>query len=51
MQTITTRKYKMKHKDHYNDAYIVELSQKILNVMPEFEAQKFCAKKRGEQSQ
>ena len=33
----------MKHKDHYNDTYIAELSQKILSVMPEFKAQKFCA--------
>ena len=38
----------MKHKDHYNDAYIVELSQKILSVMPEFEAQKFCAMLQGQ---
>ncbi|WP_276951591.1 MULTISPECIES: hypothetical protein [Helicobacter] len=37
----------MKHKDHYNDAYIVELSQKILSVMPEFEAQKFVQKSVG----
>lgn len=37
----------MKHKDHYNDTYIVELSQKILSVMPQFEAQKFCAMLRG----
>lgn len=37
----------MKYKDHYNDAYIAELSQKILSVMPEFEAQKFCAMLQG----
>ncbi|MDE6979126.1 MAG: DNA alkylation repair protein [Helicobacter sp.] len=37
----------MKHKDHYNDAYIVELSQKIQAVMPEFEAQKFCMMLQG----
>lgn len=43
MQTITTRK----HKDHYNNAYIVELSQKILSIMPEFEAQKFVQKSVG----
>ncbi|WP_300796215.1 DNA alkylation repair protein [Helicobacter sp. UBA3407] len=37
----------MKHKDYYNNAYIVELSQKILSVMPQFEAQKFCVMLRG----
>ncbi|TLD87230.1 DNA alkylation repair protein [Helicobacter sp. MIT 05-5294] len=31
----------MKHKEHYNDTYILDLSQKILAVMPEFEAKTF----------
>ncbi|RDU60886.1 DNA alkylation repair protein [Helicobacter sp. MIT 14-3879] len=32
----------MKHKDHYNDEYIVELSRKIYAVCPTFDTQKFC---------
>lgn len=31
----------MKHKDHYNDEYIIDLSRKILAVMPEFKAKTF----------
>lgn len=32
----------MKHKDHYNDDYILSLSQKILLVMPDFDKKTFC---------
>ncbi len=32
----------MKHKDHYNDDYIFNLSQKILFVMPDFDEKTFC---------
>ncbi len=32
----------MKHKDHYNDAYLFSLSQKILTVMPDFDEEYFC---------
>ena len=32
----------MKHKDHYNDDYILSLSQKILLVMPDFDEKIFC---------
>lgn len=32
----------MKHKDHYNDAYIVDLSRKISVVDSHFDTQKFC---------
>ncbi|MDE6816494.1 MAG: DNA alkylation repair protein [Lachnospiraceae bacterium] len=32
----------MKHKDHYNDDYILSLSQKILLVMPDFDEKTFC---------
>lgn len=32
----------MKHKDHYNDAYIFSLSQKILPAMPDFDEKNFC---------
>lgn len=31
----------MKHKDYYNDEYIMDLSSKILAVMPEFKAKTF----------
>lgn len=31
----------MKHKDHYNDAYIMELSKKILAVQPTFDSDAF----------
>ena len=31
----------MKHKDHYNDTYILDLSHKILSVMPDFDEQTF----------
>lgn len=32
----------MKHKDYYNDEYILELSSKLSSVMPHFNAQDFC---------
>ncbi|MCI8529718.1 MAG: DNA alkylation repair protein [Lachnospiraceae bacterium] len=32
----------MKHKDHYNDDYILILSQKIRLVMPDFDEKNFC---------
>ena len=32
----------MKHKDHYNDEYILCLSAKILSVMPDFDEKAFC---------
>lgn len=32
----------MKHKDHYNDDYIVILSKKIFSVMPDFDENTFC---------
>ena len=32
----------MKHKDHYNDDYILGLSQKIFLVMPDFDGKTFC---------
>ena len=32
----------MKHKDHYNDDYIFNFSQKILSVMPDFDEENFC---------
>lgn len=32
----------MKHKDHYNDAYILDFSQKIHSVIPDFDKQTFC---------
>lgn len=32
----------MKHKDHYNDDYIINFSQKILSVMPDFDEENFC---------
>ena len=31
----------MKHKDHYNDQYIIELSVKLSSVMPDFDAKAF----------
>ena len=31
----------MKHKDHYNDDYILDLSQKILSLMPDFDEKTF----------
>ena len=31
----------MKHKDHYNDDYILELSQKIRYVMADFDEKTF----------
>lgn len=32
----------MKFKEYYNDAYIVDLSQKIHKVMPDFDQENFC---------
>ena len=31
----------MKHKDYYNDDYILDISQKILSVMPDFDEETF----------
>lgn len=31
----------MKHKDHYNDDYILDISQKIHSVMPDFDKETF----------
>lgn len=31
----------MKHKDYYNDDYILDLSHKILSVMPDFDEKTF----------
>ena len=32
----------MKHKDYYDDAYILDFSQKIHSVIPDFDEQTFC---------
>ena len=32
----------MKHKEHYNDEYVLELSSKLYSVMPHFNSQNFC---------
>ena len=32
----------MKHKDHYNDDYILDISKKIHSVMPDFDEEAFC---------
>ena len=32
----------MKHKDHYNDKYILDFSSKIHSVMPNFDQKGFC---------
>ena len=32
----------MKHKDHYNDEYILDFSAKIHSVIPDFDRQSFC---------
>jgi len=32
----------MKHKDHYDDKYIIDLSAKIHSVLPGFDEQAFC---------
>lgn len=31
----------MKHKDHYNDQYVLALSQKIFSVLPDFDSKAF----------
>ena len=31
----------MKYKDYYNDEYILDISQKILAVMPDFDEKSF----------
>ena len=31
----------MKHKDHYNDDYILDLSKRIRFVMPDFDEEAF----------
>ena len=33
----------MKHKEHYNDEYVLELSSKLYSVMPHFNSQNFCS--------
>lgn len=32
----------MKHKDYYNDDYVLDISRKFLSVMPEFDESGFC---------
>lgn len=32
----------MKHKDHYNDDYVIDLSERLHAVMPDFDSEKFC---------
>ena len=39
---VTGGRTDMKHKDYYNDHYILSLSQKICLVMPDFEETNFC---------
>lgn len=38
---------RMKYKDYYNDAYILDLSQRIQSVMPDFDGKSFCHTLRG----
>ena len=33
----------MKHKDHYNDPYILDLAKKITEVQPDFDSERFSA--------
>lgn len=33
----------MKHKEHYNDEYVLELSSALSSVMPQFNSQNFCS--------
>lgn len=40
-QRIRWRRMQLKHKDHYNDQYILELSEKLSNVQPDFNSENF----------
>ncbi|MFM2489333.1 hypothetical protein ABW365_15800 [Enterococcus avium] len=33
----------MKHKDHYNDQYILELTEKLTQVVPDFDKEAFSS--------
>lgn len=42
-QRINWRRIHLKHKDHYNDHYIMMLSEKLSEVQPEFNRENFSA--------